>query len=112
MSDFVSYYRRFNGINGIVILGLMLGVFIDGIIQESNHSLFSTLQSMFWRATTQGTLANNIFMIIILHIKISYGVKFPVPEKRKKRFILNILDYMCSSKLHLLGLGCYKSSTI
>ena len=52
MNDFVSYYRRFNGING----------------KQSFSLLYTSVNVLAGHYT-------------------SYGVKFPVPEKRKKRLL-------------------------
>jgi photosystem II Psb27 protein len=57
MSEFVSFYRRFNGING----------------RQSFSLLYTSINVLAGHYT-------------------SYGVKFPVPEKRRKRLLQEMND--------------------
>ena len=57
MGDFVSFYRRFNGING----------------KQSYSLLYTSINVLSGHYT-------------------SYGVKFPVPEKRRKRLLQEFND--------------------
>jgi photosystem II Psb27 protein len=57
MNDFVSFYRRFDGING----------------KQSFSLLYTSINVLSGHYT-------------------SYGVKFPVPEKRRKRLLQEYND--------------------
>jgi photosystem II Psb27 protein len=57
MIDFVSYYRKFSGING----------------KQSYSLLYTSINVLAGHYT-------------------SYGVKFPVPEKRRKRLLQEFND--------------------
>ena len=65
MLDFVSYYRRFNGIAG----------------KQSFSLLYTSVNVLAGHYT-------------------SYGTKFPVPEKRRKRLMIefNDIEKQCRKK--------------